>query len=288
MKGLRYVIVSLLGAIGGIIGNLLAAIIENSLGKFTPLQAVAMVAGVILIALLTYQFETQFGQGEQEKQRLIQHLGRHRLELERQRAKYDAGVLWTGEDANNWQDHQRAIEDLKYRLRLERVQIQDEPIDYAPPPKLGFWAKLLGITKHITTLLAFPTAVSISLVVAFTLSPAMHLILMRSSSLPTPTPTRTSTSTQALTAKPSISAPTLSTTATSAPTEPTLSPTERVSPLPSNTRTPTALPTGASAILTSTRTPVLTTDKPPPTVIPTSTPVRPLTLTPKPVLLLTP
>ena len=57
MSWLKGLAIGLLGVIGGVLGNLIAAILQDSVGRFTPFQFIMMVSGIVLVVLLSVSIE---------------------------------------------------------------------------------------------------------------------------------------------------------------------------------------------------------------------------------------
>jgi len=253
MSWSRFLTIGLLGTIGGIFGDLLAAIIEHSLGRFTLLQAVATSAGVIAVILLTGIIE-RWSRRDTIKS-LLEKLAYHREQLRSLEEWSKSGDSWTFRHDKAWHDHQDAIEDIVSELKARGENVEIDPIDYAlpPPTRTGFLIKLFHFLKRHATLLAVPVILG----VAFAISPFGHHCYLNYVATPTPRPTST---------------------ISPLPTTPTQRPTSAPTPIPTVTNTPTSTPTFTpTATDTPTSTPTFT---PTATDTPTSTPTFTLTTTP--------
>jgi hypothetical protein len=178
MVFLRYFIIGILGACGGLLGNLLAAIVQQSLGRFTPFQAIAMVGGIVIVILLAYQFEERWNHYGKEIEQINEEIISLRQALYRLQNKHKSGAAWTTSDIEQWQIKQRTIAELKRQLRKKNALYTDEPIDSAPPPPLGCLIRSATIAKQISILFVFPMVLAFSL--AFYGSPVSQTIYMAS------------------------------------------------------------------------------------------------------------
>jgi len=248
---LRTFLVILLGTIGGVFGNLLAAIIESSFGRFTLLQAILMVVGIIVVVILTTSMEHW---PARDNTKLYQELKQHRRELYRLKKLNEAGFPWTPSDAIAWVNHQLAIKDFRDELESREADVDSDPIDEASPPRrLPPQVRMTRLLKQNASLIMVPLLFGLSLL----LSPVAQHGYLKYVAAPTPTPTPTGT--------PTMISPTAQ---TPAGTPTTISPTAQTPAGTPTTISPTAQtlePTRSSSL--SPPTPIL--------VPPTATQVRP-------------
>ena len=266
MSWSRFLTIGLLGTIGGIFGDLLAAIIEHSLGRFTLLQAVATSAGVIAVILLTGIIE-RWSRRDTIKS-LLEKLAYHREQLRSLEEWSKSGDSWTFRHDKAWHDHQDAIEDIVSELKARGENVEIDPIDYAlpPPTRTGFLIKLFHFLKRHATLLAVPVILG----VAFAISPFGHHCYLNYVATPTPRPTST-ISPLPITPSPRppvTQTPMVTATPTQRPTStPTFTPTASDTPISTPMSTPTATDTPISTPTpppTATDTPI-SIPTPPPT-----------------------
>jgi hypothetical protein len=272
MQWLRNLLIGLLGVTGGILGNLIAAIIEGSLGQTTLYQIGLIIIGTFLAIALAVTIEQKW---PRDNIKQLQELEQHRRELHRLESLHYGGVLWTSSHVRAWLDHQSAIAEIKGRLRDKDVRY--DRIDYVPPPKLGYLARVIEFIKQ-NPVVMLPVLFSF----AFLLSPGAQYCYLNYVATPTPIPIPTDIPTPAPVDTP-IPMPTntptntpivtLTYTPTSVlPTPTPLPPTDTLTPSPTSTllatSTPTYIPAGT-----------------PPTPISANTPTPWPTLLPPPALL---
>lgn len=225
---------NLLGIVGGILGDLVAAVIQHSLGQFTLVQLGAMVAGIVLVLTFTIYIEERFDRYIAKQQyvtRQLKELERHRHELRRLEQLYKrCEISWTHHQVTSWLDHQRAITRIKKRLEDMNINVPYDPIDYTLPPKVGCMAGAIERIKQNATLLSFPIILALS----FLLSPVAHHSYLTYVATPTPTITPTPTPTTAPT---NTATATLTATAANTAT-PTQTATLTFTPVPAYTSVP--------------------------------------------------
>lgn len=169
---LRYLGFGLISTCVGLLCNLLAGAIQQSVGQFTMLQMAAMLAGIMATMVLSYQFETRWGnRGKKEIGQICEEIAHHRDELRLLSNRRSSGAPWTSAQIDAWQSSQRTIAELKRKLRARDEVCTDDPIDEAPPPALGCLMRMTTQTKQISMMFVFPFLLAVGLsfsAVAFT------------------------------------------------------------------------------------------------------------------------
>ena len=107
---LRYLGFGLISTCVGLLCNLLAGAIQQSVGQFTMLQMAAMLAGIMATMVLSYQFETRWGnRGKKEISQICEEIAHHRDELRLLSNRRSSGAPWTSAQIDAWQSSQRTI-----------------------------------------------------------------------------------------------------------------------------------------------------------------------------------
>lgn len=257
MSFLHYLAIGILGAVGGILGNLLAAIIEGSLGEFTSVQAGGMIIGAILVIIISYYIEKHFIQARQKTDELYEKLENKRQEIRLLLRKFNSGASWTSADIDIWLEHQKEIGFIKAELKRKKMEVSYDSLDDSPPPQIGCLTKTIGFAQQISTLLIFPLLITFSFSFAFLISPKVQKNYLEYVATPTSTPTP-------LLPPPSV--PTVEPTPASTPTPsfiPTVAPTPTIeftsTPELSFNLTPAPPTTSTDTLFNTTSTPTLPT-----------------------------
>ncbi len=177
---LRAIIISLLGVTGGVLGNLVAAIIQGSLGQLTLFQFGAMIVGIVVVVTLAVSLERL---PRRDRARLIQELKQHRQELYTLKELYESGVPWTALEIRAWLNHKSQIVRIRDRLQGMNVDIPYDPIDDVSPPRLGCLIRLSEFLKRNATIFLFP----IIFILVIPLSAVAQYGYLKLVATPTPT-----------------------------------------------------------------------------------------------------
>lgn len=285
MELFRYLLYGVLGACGGLLGNLLAAIVQSSIGRFTQFQAVSMIAGIIVVIVLSYRFQPR-EKLSYEVDKLHRNLAEHRNELHRLLDKAQSGEIWRLQDVQAWEHHERSIVAVKTQLDKRSETYPYDRIDALPPPEVSYLVKTAGLVKQVSVALVVP------LVVAFGISfyastfvhtaylairprPASTVVVVVIS--PHPEVTATLAATGTVLVQP-IETPVASLLAT--PTDSPVTPTPVVVVV-APTATPRSVPAATIAPATNTPPPLASTPRPPTPTVPE---VSPTVNSPQPLL----
>jgi hypothetical protein len=246
MYWIRCLGTAICGVIGGVLGNLAAAVLDNTVGQFTVKQALAMLAGAVLFVLLASALEQW---ARRPKRRELEHrLTFHRQELRRLERAFEIDKTWTPLHQAAWQESQDQIGRIRQALDQRGSPAPQDPYDLRPPPlkRMRTVTRLWLRLRRSTVLLAFPLAA----VVSWLCSPAAQqgYLALTEPSLPpialvsaTPVirpsyPPSLSTPAQTAPVMTSLPKPTQTATPTASPTSP-FNPTYSPSPLPMPTAT---------------------------------------------------
>jgi hypothetical protein len=189
---LKKLSIGLIGAIGGVLGNLLAAFIQESWGRITLFQALFIVLGIFIALVVAERLEYGSKKSQEQILELENRLRLLRRDLELQRARHSSGIIWSPEDIDSYLEKQRRIDEAKLVLRAQGQVVAEEPIDVASPGKLPRLTRIALGLKQVRTLLFFAFA----LVVAVPLSLLSQVIVASIINVPidiSPTPTTTAT-----------------------------------------------------------------------------------------------
>lgn len=163
----------ILSVIIGVLGDLVASILQGSLTlPTTQFRLFAIIAGIFIFLLVAVSIEqsTNKKKSQPEIKSLSLDLKKLRYELIQLREYRNAGGLWTQKEVDRWQELQRSLHETKLSLESLDHKVPEHEIDYYPPPPLGNMQKFIEFLKGAGVfIIAF-----LSIVSALFLTPASH------------------------------------------------------------------------------------------------------------------
>lgn len=176
----RKIVLGVFGAIGGIFCNLVAAIVQPSLGTTTALQLVSMVIGILAMIILASVIDSKTirtDHQDTERRILLDELRDRRSLLKQLRDRHRAGVPIDVIGVDKWLEEQQRIRVVKERLRSIGCPFDSDPIDETPPPKIGCLYRFILVMKQaLRSLYLVPFL--IALTISFVASPWIQQMII--------------------------------------------------------------------------------------------------------------
>lgn len=186
---LRYLLLVALATVGGVLGNLVATIIENSFFQLTPFAIIATITGaVISIPLLAY---LEWWPLKNRIPQKLAELEYYRAELRKLRLIYESDDLFTSSHARIWREHQFRINTIKEELSDRQIKFSFDIIDDYPTPKVGCLIRFIEAIKGLLPTILIILSVGFSLALA----PTVQRLYINVITMPEITPEPDSTPT---------------------------------------------------------------------------------------------
>ena len=137
---LRTFTISIFIAIGGIFGNLIAAVIEHSLFSITLVNTIGALVGMFIVLGIASWIEVA---SKRKAARLLDEINENRENLHELRRQNVEGAVWTPKDVRRWHQHQLAIQNAKNKLESANQEVPYDIIDIYAAPKVLCIVKMM-------------------------------------------------------------------------------------------------------------------------------------------------
>ena len=186
---LRYPLLAFFAVLANLLTNIIAAIIQQSVGQLTGEQVVIACITTFLVFLVFHWLEEHRARRLRKNDELvaekIDQVRSCRRKIEVLDQRHESGLKWGESEIKEWQNCQTKIMELKRELRGIGNPIEDDPIDFQKPYPLRF-KSIRSFFQLIMPTLMLPLIFVGSLVATFFLTPGVHSGYLTYIATPTP------------------------------------------------------------------------------------------------------